>query len=129
MLAISSSLKAEVAAHGLCVWHCDWQFKNKDPVLAVVKINYVSAALLGPRLTYPIWGQGATADEAVRKALDSLEARQRAEGLRGALARLEAAVGALTYPLRAERWKIESQRPFGSYTQQELDDLDDDVPF
>lgn len=117
MLAVSSHLKKQAHDAGLCIWHCDWQFKNKDPVLARGVMNYVSAALLGPKLLYPIWGRGATADEAVEDALAKLEARARSQGLLGALARLEAAVGDLTYKVRAEGWRIDPES------------LDDDVPF
>jgi hypothetical protein len=116
VLAVSSHLKKQANDAGLCIWQCDWKFKNKDPVLAYVE-NSVTAALLGPKLPYPIWGSGKTADEAVENALSKLEARQRTQGLLGALARLEAAVGDLTYKLRAEGWRIGP------------DALDDDVPF
>lgn len=117
MLAVSSHLKKQAHDAGLCIWQCDWQFKNKDPVLAMGVMNYVTAALLGPKLPHPIWGRGATADAAVEDALAKLEARARSEGLMGALARLEAACGDLAYKLRAEGWRIDPES------------LDDDVPF
>lgn len=115
-MAVSSHLKKRAHDAGLCIWQCDWRFKNKDPVLAYVE-NSVTAALLGPKLPTPIWGYGKTADEAVENALSRLEARARSEGLMGSLARLEAACGDLTYKLAAERYKLDPES------------LDDDVPF
>lgn len=117
MLAVSSHLKKQAADRGLCIWSCDWQFKNKDPVLIGGAMNYVTASLLGPKLPHAIWGTGATADEAVENALSKLAAREREQGLLGAMARLEAAVGDLTYKVRAEMWRIDPAA------------LDDDIPF
>ena len=77
----------------------------------------VNVALQGPVLDHDCLGFGSTLQEAVDDALASPALIGRVPGLKGAMMRLERAVGDLRYGLAAERFKVDPG------------ELDDDIPF
>lgn len=77
----------------------------------------VNVALQGPGLDHDCLGFGSTLQEAVDDALASPALIGRVTGLKGAMMRLERAVGDLRYGLAAERFKTGG------------DDDDDQIPF
>ena len=76
----------------------------------------VNVALQGPGLEHDCLGFGSTLQEAVDDALASPALIGRVPGLKGAMMRLERAVGDLRYGLAAERFKVDPED-------------DEDVPF
>lgn len=129
---IPAGLAEELAAMDLTLWVCMHTMIYPEPgSKGKHDTTQVDVQLAGPGLgDYSPWGHGSNVREAVDAALAHPDLISRVTGLKGAIMRLDRALGDVAHDLLLKRYvRDRPPQPTKYPGVVNYDDLDEDIPF